>query len=101
MNIKILGKAPIKNERKSYAYSRKRNKDLIGLAPLPAKLWMKTIETSIDPEVDHVYISISSNSNGCVQKTDDDAIKAKASFRSGVKVMDNGEKVVLVSFFYR
>ncbi|WP_055076788.1 hypothetical protein [Pseudanabaena sp. 'Roaring Creek'] len=67
-------------------------------ANLPG-IWVPTLETSINPDADSVYLSVLSGSQGYVQKTNANSaidISPKGRFRSFITTSVNGQNLVLV-----
>jgi hypothetical protein len=67
-------------------------------ANLPG-IWVQTLETSINPDADSVFLSVVFGSQGFVQKTNANSaidISTKARFRSFITTSVNGRNLVLV-----
>lgn len=67
-------------------------------ANLPG-IWVQTLETSISPDADSVFLSVAFGSQGFVQKTGANSaidISTKARFRSFITTSVNGRNLVLV-----
>lgn len=64
-------------------------------------IWVRTNETSINPDSDSVYLSVATDSKGYVQKTNANSaidISTKARFRSGIETTVNGNRVVKIQY---
>jgi|GEM_PF-3067633 len=67
-------------------------------ANLPG-IWVRTLETSINPDVDSVFLSVAFGSQGFVQVSNANSaidISTKARFRSFITTSVNGDNLVLV-----
>lgn len=62
-------------------------------------IWVRTLETSISPDADSVFLSVAAGSKGFVQKSNANSaidISTKARFRSAIETTVNGTRIVKV-----